>query len=90
MTRKPVGDAWVGFTPEESKLLDKIDFYGNNGWSRNSQSEVMMPSILGECVSAGLDMDRIKDAMMSVGYSDRSVHQLDRWESRRSTGKFGS
>lgn len=89
MTKKPAGDTWGEFTKEQSRLLDRIDFYGNNAWSRNSQSEVMMPAILGECANAGLDLGRIKSAMVSVGYSSRSVHQLDRWESRRLTGKFG-
>ena len=89
MTRKPVGFPWQGFTPEEAKLLDRLDYYGNNGWSRNPQSEALMPALLAECEQAGLSLDRVKEAMAAIGYSKDALHELDRWESKRTTGKFG-
>jgi hypothetical protein len=70
-------------------LLDDIDFYGNNGWDRNGQSDELMPKLLAECAEEDLAVDQIIDAMKSIGYSDRTVHQLKRWENKRRTGKFG-
>jgi hypothetical protein len=89
VTRKPSGSSWQGFTPGEAALLDRLDFYGNNGWSRTPQLESLMPGLLAECEQAGLPLERVKDAMASVGYSKDALHQIDRWESKRTTGKFG-
>ncbi|GAB2994241.1 hypothetical protein GCM10027184_55950 [Saccharothrix stipae] len=89
MTRKPPDHSWRGFTEEHANLLDRLDFYGNNDWARNSQSEAIMPMLLGELHEAGLDLDRVKEALGSIGYSQAVLHQLDRWESKRTTGKFG-
>jgi hypothetical protein len=89
MARKPKNHTWLDVTSEQGRLLDDIDFYGNNGWGRNSQSEEMMPRLLTDCAQVGLSMEKIKTAMESIGYSRSSIHQLDRWESKRTTGKFG-
>lgn len=89
MVRKPPNVEWFGFTKEQGELLDFIDFIGNNGWDRNGQTDELMPNLLASCQEAGLTMARIKQAMESVGYSRHAVHQLDRWESKRTTGKFG-
>ena len=89
MTLKPSGFSWQGFTPEEAALLDRLDFYGNNGWSKNPQSEALMPGLLKECEEAGLSLERVKEAMADIGYSKDALHQIDRWESKRTTGKFG-
>lgn len=89
MTRRPSNVAWVGYTSEQVKLLDFLDHLGNNGWSRNSQTEEVMPKVLADCEAAGLTVDRIKAAMESVGYEREALHQLDRWESKRTTGRFG-
>jgi hypothetical protein len=89
VTRKPNGFSWQGFTPGEAALLDRLDFYGNNGWSRNPQSETVMPDLLAECEHAGLSLGRVKEAMAAIGYSKDALHQLDRWESKRTPGKFG-
>lgn len=89
MTRRPSNVAWVGYTSEQVKLLDFLDHLGNNGWSRNSQTEVVMPKVLAECEAARLTVDQIKTAMASVGYEREALHQLDRWESKRTTGLFG-
>ncbi len=48
-----------------------------------------MPKVLGDLDSAGLDISRIKEVMESIGYGKNALHQLDRWESKRTTGKFG-
>jgi hypothetical protein len=79
--------AWVGFTPDQKELLDFLDHLGNNGWSRNSQTDEVMPKLLAECEAAALTLDRIKAAMASVGYGRDALHQLDRWESKRSVAR---
>jgi hypothetical protein len=89
MTRKPANFQWHGLTDEQVKLLDHLDFIGNNGWARNSQSEQLLSDILRKCANAGLSMDKIRDAMASIGYHRDDLHQLDRWEKKRTTGKFG-
>lgn len=89
MMRKPGNVEWLGFTEEQRKLLDFLDFVGNNGWARNSQTEELMPNLLREVEAEGLTLPQVKEAMRSIGYSDQSLHMLDRWESKRTTGKFG-
>lgn len=89
MARKPRNVEWLGFTKEQGKLLDAIDFVGNNGWDRNGQTETLMPNLLAEVEASGMTLDQLKQAMRSIGYDDRTLHQLDRWESKRTTGKFG-
>ena len=89
MTRRPENVSWVGFTPEQTELLDFLDHVGNNGWSRNSQTDELMPRLLADCERAELTLHRIKEAMASVGYGREALHQLDRWESKRTTGRFG-
>lgn len=91
MTRKPPDFSWQrqGFTQKQAELLDRLDFYGNNGWARNPQAEALMPGLLGEFEQASLPLARIKEAMASIGYGKQALHQLDRWESKRTTGKFG-
>ena len=89
MARKPENHSWLDVTSAQGALLDRIDFYGNNGWGRTSQLEEMMPHLLFECAQMELPLRQIKDAMESIGYSKNSIHQLDRWESKRTTGRFG-
>jgi hypothetical protein len=89
VARKPRNFQWLGFTVEQVKLLDFIDFLGNNGWDRNGQTEAIMPSVLADIEATGMTMAQVKDAMSSIGYSKDDEHQLDRWESKRRTGKFG-
>jgi hypothetical protein len=89
MARRPRNVAWLGFTEEQCGLLDFLDHLGNNGWARNSQTEALMPDVLTDCQEAGLTLARIKDAMKSVGYSGGALHELERWESKRTTGRFG-
>ncbi|WP_157360508.1 hypothetical protein [Amycolatopsis thermoflava] len=48
-----------------------------------------MPKVLNNLLEAGLGLEGIRDAMASLGYDNDSLHQLDRWESKRTTGKFG-
>jgi hypothetical protein len=89
VTRRPPNFSWQEFTQQQADLLDRLDFYGNNGWARNPQAEVVMPKLLGDFEQAGLSLARVKEAMASIGYSKGALHQLDRWESKRTTGKFG-
>jgi hypothetical protein len=84
-----VGHTWDGFTPEQGRLLTFLDHLGNNGWARNSQSEELMPKLLRDFAEAEVSLDQIKDAMTQLGYDKRDLHQLDRWESKRTTGRFG-
>lgn len=86
---KPVGESWTGFTEEQAELLDTLDYVGNNGWDRNGQTDELMPNLLAQFEEAGLSMTDVKSAMRRIGYDDRTLRQLDRWESKRRTGKFG-
>ncbi len=89
MTRRPPNFSWQGFTQNQAKLLDFFDDLGNNGWARNGQTEALMPTLLGDFEQAGLPLTQVKEAMESIGYSKQALHQLERWESKRTTGKFG-
>jgi hypothetical protein len=89
VTRRPPNFSWQGFTQKQADLLDGLDFYGNNGWARNPQTAVVMPTLLGDFEEAGLPLAQVKEAMESIGYGKDALHQLDRWESKRTTGKFG-
>jgi len=89
MALRPDDHDWTGFTSEQAKLLNRLDFYGNNAWSRNPQSETFLPDLLRQLHEAGLSLEEVKQAMASIGYDKHALHQLDRWESKRTTGKFG-
>ena len=89
MTRKPPNVSWLGFTKRQAELLDFLDHLGNNGWARNSQTEALMPKLLGDLEQAGLPLVQVKEAMASIGYGKQALHELDRWESKRTTGKLG-
>jgi hypothetical protein len=89
VSRKPANFQWLGYTDEQTRLLDHIDFLGNNAWDRTSQTDVMMPAVLGELAALGVTIDQVREAMASIGYSKDALHQLERWESKRTTGKFG-
>jgi hypothetical protein len=89
VTRKPSGCSWTGFTPAQAELLDYLDTCGNNAWARSRYTEAIMPHLLQQVEAAGLTLAQVKDAMESVGYSKNALHQLDRWEAKRKTGKFG-
>ncbi|MFD4248255.1 hypothetical protein ACFWQL_00775 [Amycolatopsis thermoflava] len=89
MSRNPPGHSWSGFTEAQAKLLDLLDHLGNNGWARNPQTEELMPKVLSDLHEVGLSLERIRNAMASLGYDNDALHQLDRWESKRTTGRFG-
>ena len=48
-----------------------------------------MPSLLADFEATALTIEQIKGAMASVGYEPAALHQLERWESKRTTGRFG-
>ncbi len=89
MARKPPNFQWFGYSDEQLRLLDRIDFYGNNIWARNSQTEAVMTGILDDCAAANLGIGEIVGAMRSIGYEADALHMLERWESKRTTGRFG-
>ena len=89
MARKPPNFEWLGYTDEQLRLLNSLDHAGNNGWSRNSYTEERMPRLLADCEQAGLTLDGVKEAMSAIGYRRDELHELDRWESKRTTGRFG-
>lgn len=89
MTRRPAKFTWLGFTVEQMEHLEFLDFIGNNGWARNSQTEALMPDLLRELAESGVPIERTKQAMADIGYGRHALHQLDRWESKRTTGRFG-
>lgn len=89
MARKPPNFEWLGFTQEQRKQLDFLDFIGNNGWARNSQTEALMPGLLDDWAAEGLTLNQLQEAMRSIGYDRHDLHELERWERKRTTGKFG-
>lgn len=89
MALRPPDHSWPGYNQAHAELLDFLDDLGNNGWARNPQTEEIMPNLMGDIHKAGLSVDRVKDAMASIGYDRTALHELDRWESKRTTGKFG-
>jgi hypothetical protein len=89
MPRKPSYASWVGFTKEQNQLLDFIDDHGNNGWAPNSQTEDLMPTVMDNIEQFGMSLDQVKNAMWSIGYTRADLDQLDQWESKRTTGRFG-
>ncbi|MBB1195747.1 hypothetical protein [Curtobacterium flaccumfaciens] len=89
MTPPPAELAWIGFTNAQHDLLEPLHTIGNNGWDRNGQTEEMMPRLLDRAAAEDLSLARIKEAMSAVRHTRNALHQLDRWESKRTTGKFG-
>ena len=89
MAKKPDKFWWLEYSKEQNYLLEQIDFYGNNGWDSNGQADTLMPILMGKCRDAGLTVRQIRDAMELIGYDHRTTHQLQRWENKRTTGKFG-
>ncbi|WP_091416101.1 hypothetical protein [Friedmanniella luteola] len=89
MVRKPPNVEGLGFTDEQSTLLNHLDVVGNNGWARTSQTEAMLPPLLAELEATGVSLAQIQQAMASVGYDESDLHQLARWDSKRRTGRFG-
>jgi hypothetical protein len=89
VARKPPNFEWLGFTEEQIDLLNLVDFVGNNGWSRNGQTDSLMPNLLGKLAVSGVPISRVVESMRSIGYHRDDLHQLERWESKRTTGRFG-
>lgn len=89
MTRRADNHEWVGYTPEQATLLNTLDTVGNNAWTRDSYSEGRMPGLLRQLHESGLPIEKVKEAMRSIGYEKNALHMLDRWESKITTGKFG-
>lgn len=89
MTPPPADLSWIGFTKEQQDILETLHFIGNNGWDRNRQSDETMPRLLERAAAADLSLARINDAMAAPGHSRSELREPDRWESKRTTGKFG-
>jgi hypothetical protein len=89
VARRPPNFAWLGFTDEQVQHVDFLDHLGNNGWARNTQTDAIMPTVMGDLERAGLTITQVKEAMAAIGYGKDALQQLDRWESKRLTGKFG-
>jgi hypothetical protein len=48
-----------------------------------------MPRLLADCEAAAVTIDEITAAMASIGYGQQALHQLHRWEAKRTSGQFG-
>jgi hypothetical protein len=48
-----------------------------------------MPKLMQEFADSGVELVRIKEAMAAISYAKHALHELDRWESKRTTGRFG-
>jgi hypothetical protein len=44
-----------------------------------------MPKLSGDLAQAGLPLAQVKEAMASIGYGKHAIHELDLWESKRTT-----
>ena len=89
MTMRPENVHWVGFDAEQTKLLGLLDLLGSNGWAGSSQTEEVLPLLLGELHAAGVPLERVKAAMAAIGYDRQALHELERWESKRTRGRHG-
>lgn len=89
MARKPPNFQWLGFTDDQLDQLDFFDFIGNNAWAPTGQTEEAMPAMLKEWADSGRTLADLLEAMAAIGYGRHALHQLERWESKRLTGKFG-
>ena len=89
MAKRPANFTWLGYTPDQIVQLEFLDYLGNNGWARNSQTDALMVNVLQEFADSGVTIDQIKQAMAAIGYERHALHMLDRWESKRTTGRFG-
>lgn len=89
MANKPDNFEWMGFTREQLGLLNLFDQLGNNGWARTSQTEALMPCLLADWADEGLPLAQLLEAMRTIRYDAEDLHQLERWERKRVTGKFG-
>ena len=82
-------DHFPDFTPEQVKWLTMLNHIGNNGWARNSYSDLMVPATLRNLEEARLTFVEIAEAMLAIGHGKREGHSLERYERKRTTGKFG-
>ena len=89
MAKRPPNFTWLGFTKEQVELLKFLDHLGNNGWARNSQTDELMPGVMQDFADADVSLTQVKEAMAVIGYGRHALHELDRWESKRTTGRFG-
>lgn len=78
MARKPSNFQWLGFSGEQIGQVDFFDYVGNNGWARNSQSELLMPGLPKDWADEGLTLEQLQDAMASIGYHDQALRMLAR------------
>lgn len=85
---RPSSVSGSGFTDEQASLLHLIDHVGHNGWARNNQTEELMPQLLAHAQEVGLTLAQVKEAMRTIGHDRHALHMLDRWESKRTIGKF--
>jgi hypothetical protein len=60
MARKPLNVSWQGqgFTQQQAELLDRLDFYRNNGWG-SGQTGALIPILLGDLEQAGLSLVQV-------------------------------
>lgn len=89
MAKASEGHTWEAFTAEQGEMLSFLDHLGNNGWTRNTQTEALMPKVLKDFADAGVTIEQVKNAMAGIGYGKEALHELDRWEFKRTTGRFG-
>jgi hypothetical protein len=45
-----------------------------------------MPNLLGKLHDLGVPIERVKEAMASIGCERHALHELEKWESKRTTG----
>ncbi|GHE81068.1 hypothetical protein GCM10017786_09210 [Amycolatopsis deserti] len=76
---------WYGAPP--GRRVDRSDPGGGPGVDGVRPADRPPPEV--PFHEAGLGLELIRKAMAALGYDNVDLHQLDRWESKRTTDKFG-
>jgi hypothetical protein len=80
---------WLGSPRSKQDCSTSSGLVGHNEWKRNGQAEELVPQLLAHALKIGLTLAQVKEAMRTVGYNPNALDNLDRWESKRTTGTCG-
>ena len=89
MARRPASFTWLGFTPEQVELLESSTTSETTAGRGTAKTGAVMPKLMQEFADSGVELVRIKETMAAIGYGKHALHELDRWESKCTTGRFG-
>ena len=66
---------------------DAREAVSRSGYAYGKPGSVM-PSTLADCWEAGLTLPQVQEAMSAIGYHRDNLHMLERWERKRTEGRF--